>query len=235
MQFLQRFYLCMSNLIIPQNLQHHATAFFTGRSQSTDLADIAKICGTSENHVYLPIQKHTDTVLIIDSLPEPSIADAVVTDRKGLVIGVRVADCVPILLCDPEKHVVGTVHAGWRGTAQEILKKTITVFSERYGCNPASILIAIGPSIRQCCYEVDPEVFNAVSGTTDNGDYFRKKGEKYHIDLAQLNRLQALGAGAVSANIWISDDCTFCNPEKFHSYRFSGGSTGRQAGFIGII
>lgn len=225
----------MCEVIVPGNLQQHASAFFTCRSHSVDRADIAKICGTAENQIYLPIQKHTNTVMIVDSTTEPAIADAVVTDKKGLFIGVQVADCVPILLCDPKKRVVGAVHAGWRGTAQAILKKTLQTFYGKYGSDPASMMIAIGPSIRQCCYEVDSDVFAAVSCSTKSEGYFRQKGEKYHIDLARLNRLQALDAGVAPENIWISDDCTFCSPEKFHSYRFSGGLTGRQAGFIGII
>ncbi len=212
-----------------------ASACFTGKDPGADLESIAEHYRTTKDRIYLPIQKHTDKVMVIGSSLEPVIADAVITKQKGLFIGVQVADCVPILLCDPEKQVVGAVHAGWRGTAQAILKKTIQTFCERFFSNPADILVAIGPSIRQCCYEVDGEVIRAVSLATGNGDFYVTSGEKFHLDLAAANQFQALTMGVAEGNVWISDDCTFCNPEKFFSYRFGKGSAGRQAGFIGII
>jgi len=212
-----------------------ASACFTGKNPGADLESIAEHYKITKDRIYLPIQKHTDKVMVIGSSLEPVIADAVITKQKGLLIGVQVADCVPILLCDPEKQVVGAVHAGWRGTAQAILKKTIQIFCETFFSNPAKILVAIGPSIRQCCYEVDGEVISAVSRATGNGDYYLTRGEKFRLDLAAANQLQAVSMGVDEDNVWISDGCTFCNPEKFFSYRFGKGSAGRQAGFIGII
>jgi polyphenol oxidase len=212
-----------------------ASACFTGKNPGTDLESIAELNRITRDHIYFPIQKHTDKVVVIGSSPEPVIADAVITKQKGLLIGVQVADCVPILLCDPEKQVVGAVHAGWRGTAQEILKKTIHTLCESFFSNPADILVAIGPSIRQCCYEVDDDVIRAVSRAAGNSACFRNKGDKFWLDLASANQLQALNMGVPEGNIWMSDGCTCCSPEKFFSYRFSRGSAGRQAGFIGII
>ncbi len=225
----------MQTIIVPDNIKAVASACFTGKNPGADIDSIADLFKITKNNIYLPIQKHTDKVLVIGASPEPLIADAVITKQKGLLIGVQVADCVPILLCDPKKQVVGAVHAGWRGTAEAILKKTIQTFCEHYFSDPADILVAIGPSIRQCCYEVDGEVIRAVSHASGNGVYFRTKGDKFHLDLAAANQLQALTMGVPEGNVWISDDCTFCSPEKFFSYRFAGGSAGRQAGFIGII
>lgn len=228
-----------------------ANACFTGKNPGADLKSIAALYRTTRDQIYLPVQKHTDKVMVLGTSPEPVIADAVITRQKGLLIGVQVADCVPILLCDPEKQVVGAVHAGWRGTAQTIIKKTIQTFCEVFFSNPAHILVAIGPSIRQCCYEVDGEVIRAVSRTTESSAYYRTRGDKFLLDLVSANQLQALSMGVPEANVWISDDCTFCSPEKFFSYRFSGSvrptvggsvqptvgkvSAGRQAAFIGLI
>jgi len=212
-----------------------ASACFTGKNPGADLESIAEMYRTTRDNIYLPIQKHTDRVMVIGASLEPVIADAVITKQKGLLIGVQVADCVPILLCDPLKQVVGAVHAGWRGTAQAILKKTIHIFCGRFFSNPADILVAIGPSIRQCCYEVDGEVIRAVSSATGHGAYFRTKGDKFYLDLAAANQLQALTMGVPEGNVWVSAECTFCSPEKFFSYRFNKGSVGRQAGFIGIL
>ncbi len=225
----------MHTIIVPDNMMAVASACFTGKNPGADTERIAGHYGITKTQIYLPIQKHTAKVVVIGPSPEPLIADAVITKQKGHLIGVQVADCVPILLCDPEKQVVGAVHAGWRGTAEAILQKTIHTFCDKFFSNPAHILVAIGPSIRQCCYEVDGEVIRAVSHATGNGAYFRTKGDKFCLDLASANLLQALTMGVPEDNIWISDDCTFCNPEKFFSYRFSKGLAGRQAGFIGLI
>ena len=225
----------MHRLISPELFGRGVMAFFTGKDPGADLRAISKIVNISHGSIYLPIQKHTDKVLYLDTSMEPRIADAVVTDRKDVLIGVQTADCVPVLLHDPKQGVIGAVHAGWRGTAAGIVKGTIRFMVERFACRPEHILLAIGPSIRGCSYEVDHEVYDAVSRATGEGAYHEKKGGKYHLDLAAANRLQALSAGVPAANVWTSPDCTFCNPERFYSYRYAKGSTGRQGGFIGML
>jgi hypothetical protein len=159
----------------------------------------------------------------------------VITDRKGVVIGVQGADCVPILLHDRRTGATGAVHSGWRGTAAEILKKTIGAMGGRFSSSPSDITIAIGPAIRWCCYGVGYEVIEAVKKATGAGDYFMMKGEKYCLDLPMANRYQAVAAGVLPENIWMSEDCTFCLPEKYYSYRFAKGPTGRQGGFIVVV
>lgn len=185
--------------------------------------------------VYIPIQKHTDKVLVVGYDLEPRIADAVVTNRKGLAVGVRVADCVPILLYDMRKQVAGAVHAGWRGTADGIIKKTIEVFRQKYNSAPEDLIVAIGPSIKGSCYIVGHEVADAVTGATGEGDYVSIRGERLYVDLPAANRLQAIYEGVIPGHIWVSDDCTHCLPDKFHSYRFTKGAAGRQYGIIVLV
>lgn len=214
-------------------------AFFTTKSFMKEREQFKDVLADEYNisteAIYLPIQKHTNRIQVIESPSEPVIADAVITSRKKFLIGVMVADCVPILLYDPQKEAAGVVHAGWKGTAAEILKITIAAMEQRYGSVPGDILTAIGPSIRQCGYEVDEEVKTAVQGATGEGDYFSQKGDKYVLDLSAANRIQAITSGIQKENIWQSGDCTFCNPERFYSYRYSKGLvSGRQGGFIGM-
>lgn len=225
----------MHRLISPEIFGRGVTAFFTGKDPGAGPQAISRILNISPESIYLPIQKHTDKVLYLDTSMEPRIADAVVTDRRGVLIGVQTADCVPVLLHDPGQGVVGAVHAGWRGTAAGILKETIRFMLERFACRPGNILVAIGPSIRGCSYEVDYEVYDAVSRATGEGAYHTKRGGKYHLDLAVANWLQALSADVPATNVRTSPDCTFCNPERFFSYRYAKGSTGRQGGFIGML
>lgn len=232
----------MKRLLCPGNIRGHVTAFFTGKDPGADIREIGRLTGITQDHIYLPVQKHTDTVVVPDAGLSPAIADAVVTNRKDILIGVQVADCVPILLYDSRRHVIGAVHAGWRGTAAGILRKTIRTFMERFSGDPRDILMAIGPSIKSCCYEVDPDVAHAVAKASGHEDtipgarireeYIRKKGAKYHVDLPLANRHQALAEGLRQENIWITQDCTFCNPAKYCSYRYAKGTTCRQGGFI---
>lgn len=225
----------MHNLIFPDIFKNHITAFFTGKGHGADPDAISKILKIKKENVYMPIQKHTDKIFLIESSPEPKIADAVITKEKGLLIGIQVADCVPILIYEKEKGISAAVHAGWRGTAEGILKKTIKTIQDRFICSPENFLVAVGPAIKWCCYGVDYDVFNKVHHVTGEGEYFIERNDKYCLDLPSANKYQALSMGIPEPNIWISDECTFCNPEKYYSYRYSKGPTGRQGGFIGKV
>lgn len=225
----------MDNIIVPDNMHGGIKAFFTTRALGTERAKICSIVPLGNASVYMPVQKHTDTVQILGADFSPEVADAVITARQGVLIGVQVADCVPVLIIDKEKPVIGAVHAGWRGTAAQILKKAIARMTGCFGSSPETMLIALGPSIRDCCYTVDAGVKEAVCRATGDGDYCREQGEKYMVDLARANRLQAISAGVPAPNIWSSPECTYCNPGKFYSYRFHNDYGGRQGGFVGML
>lgn len=107
--------------------------------------------------------------------------------------------------------------------------------SQRFFSSPQDIVMAIGPAIGGCCYEVGYEVIESVVRASGEGDYYRTNGGKYCIDLASANRQQAVSSGVSPEQIWLADDCTFCKPEKYYSYRFAKGQTGRQCGVIGIV
>ncbi len=213
----------------------HAKAFFTTKALRCDVHGLAEFLAVPPVNIYMPIQKHTDKVMVLDHDRVPKVADAVITSIRGIFIGVQVADCVPVLLFDKKQQVAGAVHAGWRGTAASILRKTIEMMSQHFFTSPPDIVMAIGPSIRGCCYEVGYEVIESVVRASGEGDYYRINGGKYCIDLASANRQQAVSCGVSPEKIWLADECTFCRPEKYYSYRFAKGTTGRQCGFIGIV
>ena len=228
--------MIMEHIIYPDIFLKSVKAFFTGKLSAMPAEKVSRMMDIEMRNIYLPIQKHTDTVHILNVDMSPVIADAVVTNRKGVLIGIQVADCTPVLLYDEKRRVVGAVHAGWRGTAAGILKNTINIMQQRFYSSPQDLKIAIGPAIRWCCYEVGYEVIEAVAKETGTGDYYKTKGSKYCMDIPSANRIQALSVGVKGENIWMSDECTFCLPEKYYSYRYAkGGAIGRQAGFIGII
>lgn len=206
-------------------------AFFTGKGHAGDLKDIA---GRLNAPIYLPDQRHTDRVVIIDHDTGPMVADAVITNRTDIFIGVMTADCAPILLFDKRRNVAGAVHAGWRGTAAGIVMNALRVMAAGFASSPTDILMAVGPTIGGCCYEVGPEVAEAVRKVAGGEDSISLKDSSHHIDLSLANRLQALSMGVPPDNIWLSGECTFCNPDKYYSYRYDKEAVGRQYAIAGI-
>jgi len=221
-------------VIVPDNLKYGAiSAFFTERAEGIDGKVPGRISGYPETDIFSPLQRHTDTIINLDLSRDKTIADGVITSRKGVLLGISTADCVPILIYDPQKQVVGAVHAGWRGTSKGILKKALHSMSGAFGSMPANTLIALGPAIRWCCYDVGKDVLESVTDATGEGEYSITKNGKICLDLPSANMLQAIALGVPEENIWISKDCTYCCPERFFSYRFSK-TGGRQGAFIGI-
>ncbi len=149
--------------------------------------------------------------------------DALLENTPGTVIGVKTADCLPILLVDERRRAVAAVHAGWRGTAAQIASIAVSAMSDRFGTHPDGVHASIGPGIGKCCYEVGPEV----------ASQFGKNG-KAHIDLAEINRRQLLASGIPADRIYLSNLCTRCRVDDFHSFRRDG-ATGRQYSFAGIV
>lgn len=225
----------MYTLIWPDIFNGHVEAFFTGKSPGADRKKISEMMSIRREDICMPVQKHTDTVLLLESDIEPGIGDALITRRRGILIGVQVADCVPVLLFDKIKGVIGAVHAGWRGTASKIIRKTITLMMDHFDSSPVDIVMALGPSIRGDCYCVGTDVKDAVCEATGDGKYYTFSKGKYSIDLASANRLQAVSSGIPEKNIWLSSQCTYCNYDHFHSYRYHKNHTGRQGGFIGML
>ncbi|KJU86347.1 Multi-copper polyphenol oxidoreductase, laccase [Candidatus Magnetobacterium bavaricum] len=222
-----------------QSYSSRVKAFFTDRGVGIDRGKVCELFGRGVA-LYMPIQRHTDVAVAILKDQEltstcDSVADAVITDREGILIGVQTADCVPILAFDPNGGVIAAIHAGWRGTAKGILKSVVATMCIDFHCNPRDILLSVGPSIKSCCYEVGGDVMDEVRQATGAGDYIRSEADRWYVDLARANRYQALSAGLSETNVWISPDCTFCLPERYHSYRRTKVGTGRQGGFIGML
>jgi YfiH family protein len=185
-------------------------------------------------------QVHGSDILVIDDTNEDYShflsleSDAIITNQTGVMIGVCVADCAPILLMDPDKRVIAAVHAGWQGTAAGLVSKTVAGMRSLFDCNPKSLKAAIGPCIGKCCYEVDAPVKQAFNQSTVPWDACTEPhGEgKWRLDLAVANRELLLAAGVPAGSIQTSDMCVSCHRELFFSYRRDGGETGRQMGFI---
>lgn len=183
-------------------------------------------------------QVHGDGIRVLDQEPpregDPPEIDAVVTGRPAIALCIQTADCVPILLADPARRVIGAVHAGWKGTALKIAEKTADTFIRRFGSSPGDILALIGPAIGPCCYEVDSPVFEALAGHPRQESFLARipDRQRWMLDLPLANRSQLLGRGIPSENIHSSGLCTSCRQDLFFSHRRERGQTGRQLSFI---
>ena len=162
----------------------------------------------------------------------PHEADGLITSEKGVALIVFTADCVPILLHDPVRGVIGAVHAGWRGTTRDIAGTAISIMTAGFRCVPSDISAAIGPCISKCCYETGQDVVAALDKTfpAASEKCVKMRGPKYMVDLKEINRLLLLRAGL--RDITISDECTSCLSDKYWSHRKTNGKRGSQAALI---
>ncbi len=164
----------------------------------------------------------------------PPEGDALITDWTSVAIGVKVADCVPILVCDPVRRAIAAVHAGWRGTAAGVLPLTLKAMMRHYHSNAADLRLAIGPAIGPCCYEVGNDVIDALLGYDPGAaECVRAHGRRRLVDLIEINRRQARAAGVPSPHIRSADLCTVCHPRLFWSYRRERSAAGRMLALIG--
>jgi len=156
-----------------------------------------------------------------------SKADGILTDKPGITLFMRFADCVPILLYDPIKKVIGIAHAGWQGTCLKIAKAAIAKMAERYGSRAEDILAGIGPSICWECYEVGEEVFRAFQKAFEHQTeaLFHIKDGGLYLDLWKANQRLLKEAGVLQ--IQTADICTACHTQDWYSHRAEKGNTGR--------
>ena len=167
--------------------------------------------------------------------PVPYEADGLVTAEKDLALVIFSADCIPVLLHDPVKNVIGACHCGWRGTVGDMAGATVRSMIVNHGCDPKDIRVSVGPGIDKCCFLTDEDVPNAVrSALGKDAERFIEPTDagKYHVDLKGINREFLVRAGVRSENIDVSDECTACKCEKYWSHRKTKGERGSQAAII---
>jgi YfiH family protein len=223
---------------------------FAGNNMSMGQGDIAEtveanraaMCaqmGHARDHLVLFRQIHSSTVMVLrerldlDAVIE---ADAMVTDRPGLLLGILTADCAPVLLADPEAGVIGAAHAGWKGAVGNIVSATVLAMAG-LGADPERIRAAIGPTISGANYEVGPETAAEIiaANPAAAAHIFLPRGGREHFDLPRLLQAQLLETGV--DQIDEMGLCTYARPETWFSHRYAthhGTRTGRQISVIAI-
>ena len=175
-------------------------------------------------------QVHGATVLQAPWVGTPD-GDAALAGQAGLLLGIETADGLPVLIVDRERQVAAAAHAGWRGTAASVVSRTVEALTAG-GSRPEDLLVALGPAIGPCCYEVGDELRDSFGPAADP---FFKPGPRGrpHMDVRALNVHQLRKSGVPSDRIHSVDECTSCHPELYYSYRRDGSTTGRMISFVG--
>ena len=206
-------------------------------------------------------QIHSSIVRVVeDDTASGQPGDALLTARPGVLLGIKTADCLPVLLIDPRRRLVGAVHAGWKGTAQRIVEKAAGEMRRCFDSKPADLHAAVGPGIQVCCYEVGHEVLEEFESQFVDADQYCRRDPpnpaltrlprqtmtgdrdptrppdagRGHLDLAQANRRQLLAAGVPEGQIYNSGLCTACDLRMFYSHRREKEAAGRMLAVVGM-
>jgi len=186
-----------------------------------------------EEQVVFAKQTHSANIQVVEKnyngVPFTNI-DGLITNVKGLCLCIQTADCTPILLIDTIHKVVAAIHAGWRGTAQNITGNAISIMKDNFETNPNQVIAHIGPCISQENYEVGSDVYEAFSKIGMNTESIFKDGKlpgKYYCNLNLANTEQLIRQGVLAENIKTDNHCTYQLKELYYSARRDGGKTGR--------
>ena len=184
---------------------------------------------TSEAETAFADQCHSSRVTMVSDPGLHSECDGLITRTPGLGLAISIADCVPILLYDPESGTVAAIHAGWRGSHTGIVSECCRQMSGLEGVQSRNIYAYIGPAAGPCCYEVGDDIHSLFRQETRSYADSRKT-----LDLKTENRLQLLACGIDESRIEVDERCTICSPDLLHSYRRDGNRSGRMLAFIGL-
>jgi len=219
-------------------------ALHTGEDEASIIENrqkVSSLLGLEDDlHFIVANQTHSDHIHIItkketkgwNGLEDAvSDCDALITNKKGVVLTILTADCVPVLLYDKQKEVIAAIHAGWKGTEAKIVAQTIQKMIKVYDSDPKDIIAGVAPAIGRCCYEVGKDVAKYFFNEPRSFDML---GEKYMLDLPFINKKQLLDSGLLEEHIEMSGVCTSCEAERFFSYRKEQGCSGRFMSMIGL-
>jgi len=202
----------------PDNVLENRRRFFT-------------TLGIPEDTISGAHQVHGDRILNVEAPGLHEGYDALITQKKGLFVTVGIADCTPVLIYDAGQQAVAAVHAGWKGTALAIVRKTLNAMQAAFGTQPADCYAWVGTCIDACSYEVGEEVAQHFDPAFKTWDETRRK---FTVDLKSANKALLLGWGIPDAQIEVSPYSTVLDPEDYFSHRREHGITGRMMALIGI-
>lgn len=206
----------------------HSRAFDNSRRE-----EFLQEMGLHPDNLVIVKQVHGSTIVVAER-PDPELfempADGLITKVPGLVLGIRTADCVPVLFWDPVQKVAGIAHGGWKGVKGGIIAQMLKIFEKSCGTKMGDLRVAIGPSIRKCCYEVGKEFLGYFPGF-----YRGKDASKGNLDLVGVIKSRLLKRGIPESHVHDTGLCTVCENKKFFSYRVEAQTPERILSVISII
>lgn len=222
------------------NVDNYMTHLFSTRigwEQNKLFGNISEILNITKDKIYSVKQVHGIDVKVINNQNRELVSeekyDGLITNKKDLVLCTYHADCVPIYFYDKTKKVIGLAHGGWKGTLNNICKKIVLKMQEEYSSKLEDVLVAIGPSIGPCCYEIQEDVSSLFEEKfLNSNDILTKANNKIYLNLWEANKQNLLNIGIEKENIILSEICTSCNIDTLFSYRKESGTKNRMLAAI---
>lgn len=210
---------------------------FTTRDLASDYDRISVELNVLRSQIYYLNQVHSNLAVLIErqtELDDLPCADALITNRKDIIIGVRTADCLPILVFDQRKHVVAAIHAGYKGLLNGVVQNTFRFLSEVFSSSPQDCLVALGPAICVNHYEMGQEVIDLYKKNFPNSFCYKVQNNSFHLDLKGTAKIFLENLGVPLKQVSDVGLCTFEETDHFFSYRKKQ-DVGRQFNFIGMM
>jgi YfiH family protein len=218
--------------------RHYGSMKDQGQINFSNINAFLGTLDTDPDRLVLSEQVHGSNCIILNDIPAEKLiknADGLIAVKKNILIGVVTADCLPILLYDSKKSIVGVAHGGYKGISKQIINKIIKKF-HNLGSNIDDVYAGIGPAAGACCYEVSKdkiEMFQEIFPSYN--DWYRKENGRFFLDLKKIAFLNLKEEGIRQEKIEVSDICTIHRTDRFFSYRKEGEKAGRFISIIGTV
>ncbi len=205
----------MSEKYITYNIDNNIECYYTYKGYT--LENLIK--DLNIDNYYILKQIHSNKVFDITNLPKNYEGDGLITNKSNIALVTKSKDCNSIFIIDTKNKILGNIHSGWKGTLHSIITIAINQMKEKYNSASKDIKIVFNPSIRECCFEVDNDVYDLFIKKYKDKSYYKKISNKYHINLVRIIKDDAKKLGIKEENIIDNNICTLCNRKLFNSHR----------------
>lgn len=205
----------MSEKYITYNIDNNIECYYTYKGYT--LENLIK--DLNIDNYYILKQIHSNKVFDITNIPKNYEGDGLITNKSNIALVTKSKDCNSIFIIDTKNKIIDNIHSGWKGTLHSIITIAINQMKEKYNSASKDIKIVFNPSIRECCFEVDNDVYDLFIKKYKDKSYYQKVGNKYHINLVRIIKDDAKKLGIKEENIIDNNICTLCNRKLFNSHR----------------
>ena len=205
----------MSEKYITYNIDNNIECYYTYKGYT--LENLIK--DLNIDNYYILKQIHSNKVFDITNIPKNYEGDGLITNKSNIALVTKSKDCNSIFIIDTKNKILGNIHSGWKGTLKSIITIAINQMKEKYNSVSKDIKIVFNPSIRECCFEVDNDVYDLFIKKYKDKSYYKKISNKYHINLVKIIKDDAKKLGIKEENIIDNNICTLCNRKLFNSHR----------------